>query len=468
MFQIRIDNQNVDLQPGMVITLNRFNPVFDFDVIQGSKVYDFTLPFSPRNNRIFGYLNEPAVAWESRDFICEKYADAELIERGVIQVKQVTNEGYSVIYTQNLGEVFGDFQKLPLNLIDFGSEAIPGVLPSAPDHLTAKYCFPMVHNPGFYVAPIPGTYANYVNHYTGGAYTATSPKVPFLYLRWVLEKIGELCNFTFEGDFVTDATMKRLIFYNTFSLDGRTTIEYRNHLPALTIPDLLKELRKLFNLALFFDVRSRVLKMNYVDTHLAEPTILNWSRKFAPVANRAPESANRLELDWELDGGDGLMKVRPADYEKYTSAGTGLLFPIKTRFSSPEVDGSDRIKAEQPGISPTNNQLNNGFGPRLAFWSGVVGGIPTASNTHGTYRLAWHGDNNLVARFWAGFEAFKIGTFRRVMLGDLTATDIALIDMHRRAGQTMAVHIHGRDYLIGNQRINLPLQGVSELELWAR
>lgn len=468
MLQIRIENKIVDVNPGMVITLNRFNPIFDFNEIQGAKVYDFTLPFSPRNNPIMGYLSESQVAWKSKDLSCEKYVHGELIERGFVEVKEVTNQGYSVIYTQNLGEIFGDYQKIPLNLIDFGSEAIPGALVAAADPLTAKYCFPMVANPAFYGTAIPGTYAGYMNHYTGGAYTAPSPKVPMLFLRFVLEKIATLCNFTFEGDFVTDAIMKRLIFYNTFSLEGRTTIEYNNHLPELTIPELLKELRKLFNLGLFFDVHSRTLKIRYVDNLLAQPTLLNWSKKFARVANRAPEPANRLELDWELDGGDGLMKVRPDYYEKYTSTGEGLLFPIKTRLSAPEVDGSGRIKVEQPGVTPVNNQLNNRFGPRLAFWGGMVGSIPTASNTYGTYRLAWHGDNNLVDRFWAGFESFRKNTFRRVMLGDLNATDIAKIDMHRRAGETMAVHIHGRDYVIGNQRINLPLRGVSELELWAK
>lgn len=468
MFQIRIENKTVDLNPGMVITLNRFNPVFDFNEIQGAKVYDFTLPFSPRNNAIMGYLNEPQVAWKSVDFFCEKYVFGELIERGYVQVKSVSNEGYNVIYTQNLGEIFGDYQKIPLNLIDFGGEAIPGVLTAAANHLTDKYCFPMVHNPAFYGTAIPGTYNNYMNEYVSGAYVSTAPQVPMLFLRFVLEKIATLCNFTFEGDFVTDAIMKRLIFYNTFSLEGRTTIEYCNHLPEMTIPELLKELRKLFNLGLFFDVRSRTLKMRYVDTLLAQPTTLNWSKKFAPVANRSPELASRLELDWEIDGGDGLMKVRPDDYEKYTSAGSGLLFPIKTRFSAPDVDGTGRIKVEQPGITPINNQLNNRFGPRLVFWGGMSGSIPIASNASGTYRLAWHGANNLATTFWPGFETFRANTFSRKMLGDLNATDIAMIDMHRRAGETMSVFVHGREYLIGNQRINLPLQGVSELELWAR
>ncbi len=468
MFQIKIENKVVDINPGMIITLNRFNPIFDFNEIQGAKVYDFALPFTPRNDKILGYLNNPQVSWKSKDLFCEKYVHGELIERGFVEVKEVTNSGYNIIYTQNLGEIFGDFQKLPLNLIDFGSEPIPGALTASANHLTDKYCFPAVSNPAFYGTAIPPTYNGYMNEYTSGAYVATAPKVPFLFLRWVLEQIGTLCNFTFEGDFVADAIMKRLVFYNTFSLDGRTTIEYRNHLPEITIPDLLKELRKLFNLGLFFDVRSRVLRMKYVDDILAAPTTLNWSKKFAPVANRAPELATRLELDWEVDGNDGLMKVRPSDYDKYTSVGEGLLFPIKTRFSAPDVDGNGRIKVEQPGITPVNNQLNNRFGPRLAFWADMVGGIPTASNQYGGYRLAWHGANNLVSNFWAGFEAFRNNTFRRVMLGDLTATDIAMIDMHRRAGETMAVHIHGRDYIIGNQRINLPLRGVSELELWAR
>ncbi|MDF7817346.1 hypothetical protein P1X15_07065 [Runella sp. MFBS21] len=468
-FQIRIEGQAIDLKPDRTITLNRYNPIFDFDVIQGSKVLDFVVPFSPKNNKFFNWYYKPQAAFPTEDLYCEQYADGELIERGYITLREVGNDGYKVMYSQNLGEIFGDYQKVLLPQIDFGTAPVPGGFTAAANHLTDAYCLPTVQNPGFYGTAPPVGFTGYMNEYTSGAYTVTAPKVPMVYLRWLLEQIEDLCNFTITGQFIDDLTMKRLVLYNTFAVEPTdTVIEFRNHLPELTIPDLLKELRKLFNLALFFDVRSRTLTMHYVDNLLQQATTLNWSQKFGEVAARSPELATRLELDWEVDSNDGRMKVKPLDYEKYNTDGTELLFPVKTRFSTTDVTETGLPLVEQPGITTVNNQRNAKFGPRLLLWHGMVGGIPFASNYYGTTRLAWHGTNNLVDAHWRQFETFRGRTSRRILAGNLTATDIAKIDMHQRAGETMCVHIQGRDYIIGNQRINLPLKGATELELWMK
>ena len=467
-FQIRLEGQAIDLQPNKTITLNRFNPVLDFDVIQGARVLDFVVPFSPKNNKFFNWYYKPQAAFPTEDLYCEQYADGELIERGYITLREVAADGYKVMYTQNLGEVFGDYQKVLLSDIDFGSVAKPVTFTAAANHLTDAYCLPMVQNAGYYGTAPPVGFGGYMNEYTSG-YTASTPKVPMMYLRWLLERIEDICNFTIKGEFVDDVIMQRLVLYNTFAVEpADTVIQYRNHLPAITIPDLLKELRKLFNLGLFFDVRTRTLTMRYADALLQQPTVLNWSKKFGVIAARSPEMATRLELDWEVDSGDGRMKVRPADYEKYNTPGSELLFPVKTSFSTTDVTVTGLPIVEQPGITTINNQRNNKFAPRLLFWHGMVGGIPFASNYYSTTRLAWHGTNNLVDHYWKQFETFRGRTSRRVLPGNLTATDIALIDMHQRAGQTMTVHVQGRDYLIGNQRINLPLAGPTELEMWMR
>ncbi|WP_428657611.1 hypothetical protein [Runella sp.] len=468
-FQIRLEGQAIDLLPGKTVTLNRFNPLLDFDVVQGARVLDFVVPFSPKNNKFFNWYYKPQASFPTEDLYCEQYADGELIERGYITLREVAADGYKVMYTQNLGEIFGDFQKVLLSDIDFGSEAKPIAFTAASNYLTDAYCLPKIQNAAFYGTASPIGFGGYMNDYDAGAYTAASPLVPMMYLRWLFGKIEQLCNFTIKGEFVDDVIMQRLIIYNTFAVEpADTVIHYRNHLPNITIPELLKELRKLFNLGLFFDVRSRTLTMRYADELLQQPTVLNWSKKFGVIAARSPEMATRLELDWEVDTTDGRMKVRPNDYEKYNTPGNELLFPVKTRFSTTDVTETGLPIVEQPGITTVNNQRNNTFAPRLLLWHGMVGGIPFASNYYSTTRLAWHGTNNLADARWKQFETFRGRTSRRVLPGNLTATDIALIDMHQRAGETMTIHVQGRDYLIGNQRINLPLQGPTELEMWMR
>jgi hypothetical protein len=466
MFQIRINGQRLDLYAAQTIVLERYNPLFDFDVVRGAKVLDYTVPFSRTNDKIFGHARLPQAPITDEVFFCEKYDGSELLERGYVYLLGVLSNGYSISYSQNLGEIFGDYQRIPLNQIDFGSEAVPGIIPAVADHLTAAYCFPTVLNSGFYGTTLPIGFSGRMNEYSGSAYVGTQTLVPMFFLGWLLRQIETLCGFSIRGEFVDDAAMQRLVWPNTFSLDSLSTITYQNHLPEITIPDLLKELRKLFNLALFFDVRNRTLTINYADGLLNQEPLLNWSSKFAPAANRAPEVARRLELDWEPDSGDGRMKVRPTDYELYQSPGDTPLFPVKTRLSTLEKDVSTGLPLmEQPGITPTNNQMNNKFSPRLLFWHGLVAGQPTALPDYGSYRLAWHGTNNLVERFWKDYEQFRKKTTRRLLYANLNASDIAHIDHHRTVGQNMKIHVQGTNYLIGSQRIALPLNTLTELEL---
>jgi hypothetical protein len=466
MFQIRINGQRLDLNPNQTIVLERYNPILDFDVVRGAKVLDYNVPFSSTNDRIFGHARNPQVQFRNEVFFCEKYEGSELLERGYVYLLSVSNAGYNISYSQNLGEIFGDYQRLPLNQIDLGGEVIPGSFTAAADPLTAAYCLPVVKNAAFYGTAPPVGFTGEMNSYDAGVYLANSPRVPMLFLRWVFKQIELLCNFKIQGEFLDDPIMQRLVLVNTFSLDGATEISYSNYLPEITIPELLKELRKLFNLGLFFDVRNRILTIRYVDNLLQQEPTINWSKKFAAVPNRAPETARRLELDWEVDGGDGRVKVRPTGYELYQSLGDSPLFPIKSKFSTLDMDaGSGLPIMEQAGITPTNNQMNNKFTPRLLFWNGIVGGKPVATTAQGDYRLAWHGTNNLVSTFWSEYESFRARTDRRLLYGDLTASDVARIDLHRTAGDPLKVHIQGRTYVIGSQRIGLPLRGLSEIEV---
>ena len=186
-----------------------------------------------------------------------------------------------------------------------------------------------------------------------------------LFLRFVLSKIAELCDFTFTGDFFSHPDLARLIVYNTFSLDDAGELTYANHLPELTIPDLLKELRSLFNLYLDFDVSRRILRMDFTEDIMARPTLINWTAKASPVHKRTLVLNSRLELDWALDSGDELMKVIPEDFQKFQSSNSGDLYTIKSKFSSLITDETTGLAGTlQAGITPYFNQLNQKFAPR--------------------------------------------------------------------------------------------------------
>ena len=54
MIDIRIEGESLDLFPDTAYTLERYSPLFDFETIQGTRVYPFSVPSTPRNRTILG------------------------------------------------------------------------------------------------------------------------------------------------------------------------------------------------------------------------------------------------------------------------------------------------------------------------------------------------------------------------------------------------------------------------------
>ena len=475
---ILIDGTPLDLFPGTNFTLERFNPVFDFGTVQGSKVYRFTVPFSPTNNRIFQYAADPQSIGDPQNYYTEKIADGDTIERGFTYLEKVSASGYEISFSSNLGDFFGDYQDVPLNLIPFGSEVLPvnhAAIP-AEKWVDGKllYALPTVINSQFYGTNAVEGFEGKANQYQPGTgYKAGSPKTPMFSLHWVLRKLGELCNFRVQGEFMDDPAAQRLLLYNTFSLDGQTLLDYRNHLPSdLTVRTLFLALKlPPFGVTSFFDVQRRVITMHYTESRLAIPTLLDVTERTIPLLLPGNILDRRIELDWELDTDDGLMKTVPPEFEKYTSQvyHDETLFTLKGKFSTLKMDPSTGLPiTEQNGITSLTGQMEKKFKSRLLYWHGLIAGIPTAKNEYGTTRLSFHGSNNLRDKFWKRYENFRGSTFPVSPSVQLNSSELARLDFHRHGGSEMAVHIRGVDYFVQAIKANLPLSNVSVLEVLKR
>ena len=473
---ILMDGEPLDLYPNTNFTLERFNPTFDFGTVQGSKVYRFTVPFSPVNNRKFLYAGDPQSVANPRVYYTEKIADGDMIERGYTYLEKITQSGYEISFGSNLGDFFRDYQDVPLNLIPFGSEPLPEDLSTLPIEKTMSgqlhYALPTILNSQFYGTNIVEGFNGKVNEYASGAYLAGSPLVAHLSLHWVLRRLGELCGFRVQGEFMDDPQAKRLIIYNTFALAGES-MEYRNHLPAdLSVRTLFLALKlPPFGVTSFFDVQRRVITMKYTENLLATPTRLDLTGRTIPPVLPGSILDRRIELDWELDGDDGLMKTVPAEMEKYTSPefGPETLFPLKGKFSTLLMDGESGLPiTEQNGITALTGQMEKKFKPRLLYWHGLVGGVPVAKNEYGTSRLSFHGANNLRDRYWKRYEDFRGSTFPASPSILLNSSELARLDFHRTAGTEMAIHIRGVDYFVQSIKAALPLSNYSQLEVFKR
>ena len=462
MYEISIDNQVADLATGQSLELKRFNPIFDLSTIRGGLINDFTLPFTRVNDKIFGWAREAQVPLVKSQFYCEQKADGLVVEKGTLELVDIAEDGYVVAFTSNYSEFFGRYHNTLLNKIDFGSEAVPAAPVKAADHINDSYCWPTVANADFYGTNTQAGWNGYMNQWDGTTLNAHA-RVPMLFMRWVWEQLATLCEFSFEGAFFESDVYKRGVFFNTFSIDDRSTITYQNHLPELTVVGLVLELKKLFGLRVGLDVKKRIVRLDFIQPYFEKGAEANYTTKIKPVNARSPEQVTRLKLDWQVDGNDGTMKVLPADMEAYESAGTTQPLEITSAFSTCITDGGV-AKVEMEGNTGRFGQGEKSFAPRLLLWNGD--GV--ALRTYGSWNLAWSGANNIHEKCWGNYEAWRSNTSKKVVPAVLNAVDLINTSWHENTGAVDVVYSKGKEYYVAEVSVILPLEGVAELVLWER
>lgn len=450
-YVVKINDTSVDLSPDTAVQLSLPNPYLLYDRIEGPQAKFPSLPFTPNNQKTFGFWQMPMAGGDLREYRCRHYYGGELIQDGYFYLTDAGESGFQGVFSARLGKFFGDHQNTRLSELNFGSIALPGVLtPVVAEGGQNALCFPVIHNPTYYGQ---NTYSGYMNEYTLGAYTG-APQVPMVFVHYLIGRIAELTGISIDGSFLTDTAWQQAILYNTRALDGATSVVIANHLPELTVTEFFLELRKLLNLAYTFDTITKRLTMGFWDDSLRLPTQVDWSKKAVKGGNKIPEVNTRLQLSYVLDGGDALMKNRPADVADYLTAETeGLqngIAKLPVRFSTLLTEAG-LATAQQQGATSLYGQQANTFSPRLLFWNGIVTGLPRALPTLNGISLYWNGPNGLAATYWAQLEALRKRQFYLKKQFVLTESDLATLDLSRK------VHVDGVDYLIAQLEVQLPL-----------
>lgn len=464
MFGYRIDGQWADLLPGQTVKLSRYNNLFDFEYIRGSLVNDFALPFTPKNDRLFGWYREDKMRYQNREYYCEVVADGYIIERGYIALADIQENQYIVVFTQNLSDFFGQWQTESLKKLPLGSAVITPA--KNPNHLTADICWPTVSNTAFYGTNVLAGYAGMMNEWEGSVLNSVA-RVPMLFLRFLFDRITDITGVSFSGTFFESEVFRRAVVFNVHSLDEQTEIIYSNHLPDMSLIDALKELKRLFNLVVVLDVYRKQVRVSFAEDVLRRKATLDWSRKVVPTSSRTPDMYNRLKLESELDGNDNIMKEvpLPEGFDPYVTPETqrGQLWEMKSRWGTITCDPDARV--EQVGVSVNFNQKGASFSPRLALWGGVVEDRPAITSKHSGWNLNWAGDNNLYEKCWKAWEAAKIGTGTKIIMANLNALDLYHIDWNTNPDAYHAIIIRGKEYYVVSVETLLPLQGVSQVIL---
>ncbi len=455
MHEVRIDGQTVDLSPNARVGIEWTNPHFLWDSLSVRKMTIPTLGYTKRNSIILEHYELPLLGGYPQ-YRLEYYYGGQLLQEGFFILTEASEKGYTGVFTDKLGLFFGDYSGQKLNELDFGSLALPDpLIPVVTDTINA-YCFPTVGNPDYY-----GTngavlsYTGKVNEYITGAFTA-GPRVPMPFLGYFLRKLAELTDTTIDGSLLTHATYQHAILYNTRALDGASAVRLSQHLPEMGIEEYLIELRKMLGLTFDIDVVRKKLTIGFLEDMMAMPTQLDWSRKAVAGETKRTELNRRLELGYDLDSGDQLMKDKPALLANYMtpnpwSVSTGIA-KLNSKVSTVLVDElTGTITTRQVGQTEQFNQLTQRSTARLAFWVGMDGGIPKASNILNENALYWNGSTGLAAKRFARLEAMRKDVFYLEKDFILTETDLASFDFSQK------VHVNGTDYYVLNLVATLPV-----------
>lgn len=464
--QIRINGQIVDVTPAMSASLELVNPYLVYEDILSNKATIPALPATPRNRQLMGFpdlLQSDAVGMR---YDCEQYYNGQLLQAGVAILTEA-GQNFALTVVQPLGELFGDLQKKTLPELDLGALPLPGVLTPTLNQfgpgmeVRNVVAFPTILNPDFYGNEGAGIgYVGKVNNYVGGNFTP-GPIVPLPFLNEVLLRISELTGVSISGAFLEHPELSQLLIYNTRAMDSRTTILLQQHLPEITIPVLMLELRKLFNLAMTVDTVERTIKLDFMNDYHRRAARQDWSKKAIKEYKKRPETARRLQLSSQADSNDGLAKDKPAELADYLTppleSETGIS-TLASQFSTLLTDAATGLATtKQAGITEQFGQLANKFTPRLLFWNGLQNSpsgapLPTATAKRGGYSLYWPGADGLAARFWAKTEEARKRQFYLERQLDLTEKDLATLDFSEK------VHINGLDYWLASLHVTLPIR----------
>lgn len=450
---IRINGQAADLLRSTSVGLELTNPYLTYETLFTQKASWPGVPMSARNQRIFGFADNLQITGPDR-YEVELLHNGQLLQQGVGVLGELAGSGFQLSVDEPLGEFFGIFDGVPLSDIAFGTIPLPAVVSSNPVQVNGEnaICFPTLLNPDAYAngGAAPTGWTGKINEYTGSGYVAGTPLVPAVFVKFLLKQIAAKTGTTLSGTLLDHPQLSQLILYTNRPLPaGATDVTLRYHLPAWSIGDLLLQLRKLPNLAFDFKATDKRMTMFLTDSIFRQSAQDDWSGKAVKQVKKRPELNRRLQLAFDLDGNDQLLKDKPDAVADYLTPGEGGIARLSSKLAPLLVDVATGLPSMRIAFSQPAQ-------PRLAFWNGMQNGVPLASPTLGGLSLNWNGAGGLRDTFWAATEAFRSRMFyaERDML--LTETDLAGLNFGRKK------HINGVDYVVARIVVSLPVRKAAQ------
>jgi hypothetical protein len=348
MLSVRLGKYTLDLRDNASLQIDLFNPAGFEDKIVGDHSIPYVFPNTDNNHKAFKFASSLGV--KNRVLV---YDDVDIVFngnqqlRGQLVLMRHNEEGYhasigaysaKTLLDTNLRDVQYDAD---INIPNLNAlENLLGIYtPTSQTHYPHRnFTFPPIYSRNFYKnsnfiwfehinAYDPLAFKYFTNQHYRSLFTPAPPWnicatsiLPVLYVQYVLDKA--FAGYTLRGEYFNDPELYgRLLLYNNHPLDRFDSnwfndhltgvMRYKNHVPNITIQQLLLAMKKAFNLSVKIDIVRKQLIVNFSD----KKTMLSPQNLSKYVLKRKEKRFNSLEqpgyefvYDW------GSNKIKEDDF----------------------------------------------------------------------------------------------------------------------------------------------------------
>ena len=497
MIAIQVGSEYLDLLP---TTKVNFKLKSDFFEQNERAVSSHTLPFDvPRtsqNERIFKYVSLAEIENNEALHECQIYLYNLPWKKGTIEVLSWEKDTYKITVFVDLSNFLLKMED-SLKSLDLGNvsladaDAMQNYIDSSITHTWSDGCvFPEMFAPDFFQSNTSG-YEKYINDYDEAnseyysgvlnlPFDFVRPFVPFIFVRYVLEKIQEFCNCQIDGDFMTDVELQKMIVVNNYTINNliegspsyltlSNEIDFINHVPDMSIRAFLGQLADILNYSIQYDEEENKIIFVKKESVFEVGNYQDLSKQFCK--HTSGETING-KTNYQITFPDGVLSTFPLfenqnlRIEKIELGASTLAtsFSLNNTIFTSKLNSSVASKQlsdseEFSYVSP--NSENN---LRFVFWQGLQpnanGFFPQSANfTPSQSPNLFLDPSFLYNNTFIKFIKAKEQTKKYDSLFLLSVTDILNFDINK------PIRVNSVTYVPTEASINIDLQGVEPVQI---
>ena len=208
---------------------------------------------------------------------------------------------------------------------------------------------------------------------------------PYVRLRYVIDKMIDEIGIDFEGDVLTNTDVNNILFYTSRVLDvpqafigSRPFIWWRRSfnldelLPEMSCIELLKELQKLLNFALYVNEATGKVRMQFRKAMITSRNFIDITARVSPWMDYDDTSLAGIRLTQEVDDTDAIAKAAAADH--IFDLGDDPESIISTAFSGFFFNNTFNVDDDATTLTGpfAIQRAQSGRAPRFIFYKGYT------------------------------------------------------------------------------------------------